>query len=85
MELIRHDLERAGACDLSSATVEQLAGFGLSGTQARRVVAYRARLGGFASVDDLDRAPGLPAPLRDEVKRRLVVLPASAPSLAAAA
>jgi DNA uptake protein ComE-like DNA-binding protein len=43
----------------------------MSVTQANRVIAYRDRMGGFASLDDIDRVPGFPPGLLDEIKRQL--------------
>jgi DNA uptake protein ComE-like DNA-binding protein len=41
----------------------------LSVTQATRVLAYRERLGGYRSVDDLDQVPGFPRDFLAEFKR----------------
>jgi len=43
-----------GPVSLSGATFDDLRGLGLSVTQAKRVLDFRERLGGFDSVDDLD-------------------------------
>jgi competence protein ComEA len=74
----------SGELDLNAAGARQLAALGLSSTQARRVIAYRDRLGGFASVDDLDRVPGIPATMLADLKPRLF-LAAAGPRLAEAA
>ena len=46
--------------DLNSASYEDLRELGLSVTQTGRVLAYRERVGGFNSLDDLDAIPGFP-------------------------
>ena len=43
----------------------------MSVTQANRVIAYRDRMGGFASLEDLDQVPGFPPGFLDDVKGRL--------------
>ena len=58
---------------MNEATFEQLREVGLSVTQATRVIAYRERKEGFASLDDLDTVPGLPKDLLSEVKEKLTV------------
>ena len=62
-----------GPVDLSSATFDDLRGLGLSVTQAKRVLDFRERLGGFDSVDDLDYVPGLPKSLLVELKDQVTV------------
>ena len=57
--------------DLNDAGFEQLREVGMSVTQANRVIAYRDRLGGYRSVDDLDAVPGFPRALLTELKQRL--------------
>lgn len=59
--------------DLNSATHEQLRALDLSTTQARRLLSYRERLGGFSSVDDIDEVPGFPDRVRAELKQRVRV------------
>ncbi len=52
----------AGPLSLSSATAEQLDGLdGVGPTTAQKIVAYRVAHGGFGSVDELDRIPGIGA------------------------
>jgi competence protein ComEA len=64
----------AGAeISLNAATFEQLREHGLSVTQATRVLAYRERLGGYNSVDDLDEVPGFPGDFLEDFKRRVSV------------
>jgi DNA uptake protein ComE-like DNA-binding protein len=57
--------------DLNQAGFDELRAAGLSVTQANRVIAYRDRLGGYGSVDDLDKVPGFPRALLAELKDRL--------------
>jgi DNA uptake protein ComE-like DNA-binding protein len=63
--------EEGEPVSLSSATFDDLRGLGLSVTQAKRVLDFRERLGGFDSVDDLDHVPGFPKSLLTELKREL--------------
>ncbi len=52
----------AGPLSLNSATAEQLDGLdGVGPTTAQKIVAYRAAHGGFGSIDELDRIPGIGA------------------------
>ena len=46
--------------------------FGVSDTVAGEVVAYREKQGGFKTVDDLKKAPGLDAAKVDSLKERLL-------------
>ncbi len=50
-----------GAVDLNRATFVELRDQGLSVSQATRVLAYRERLGGYRSPDDLAQVPGITA------------------------
>ena len=59
----------SGPINLNDATFEQLREHNLSVTQATRVLAYRERLGGYRSVDDLDQVPGFPRDFLAEFKR----------------
>ena len=43
----------------------------MSVTQSNRVLAYRERLDGFKSVDDLDAVPGIPGSFLGVVKAKL--------------
>jgi competence ComEA-like helix-hairpin-helix protein len=56
---------------LGKASFEELREFGMSVTQAKRVIAYRERLGGFGSVDELDQVPGFSKTFLNEIKSRL--------------
>ena len=60
-----------GTVDLNAASYDELRGLDLTITQARRVIAYRERSGGFSSLDQLDDLPGFPDEVRAELKRRL--------------
>ena len=62
-----------GAVSLTSGTFEEYRGLGMSVTQAKRVIAYRERDGGYRAVDDLDRVPGFSQQLLAELKGRLKV------------
>lgn len=60
-----------GPVDLNAVSYEELLALDLSNTQARRLIAYRERAGGFSSVDDLDEVPGFPDGLRAALKQRV--------------
>jgi DNA uptake protein ComE-like DNA-binding protein len=60
----------AGPVNLNTANFEELRNHKLSVTQATRVLAYRERLGGYKSVDDLDQVPGFPKDFLREFKAR---------------
>jgi Helix-hairpin-helix motif len=62
-----------GAVSLTFGTFEEYRALGMSVTQAKRVIAYRERDGGYATVDDLDRVPGFSQQLLEELKERLKV------------
>jgi len=62
-----------GLVDLNSATYEQLRELDLTITQAKRLIAYRDRRGGFDALDDIDDVPGFPDDVRDELKSRSTV------------
>jgi hypothetical protein len=59
--------------DLNRANFEVLRSVGLSGSQAARLLAQRARLGGFSSLDELDQLPGFPRGLVVWLKQRATV------------
>lgn len=63
----------AGLLNLNEATYEQLRERNLSVTQTGRVLAYRDRVGGFKSLDELDSIPGFPHSFLEELKRQLTV------------
>jgi competence ComEA-like helix-hairpin-helix protein len=56
---------------LNEATFEQLRGTGMSVTQATRVIAYRERVSGFDSVEELGSVPGFQESQLSELKERL--------------
>jgi len=62
-----------GPVSLNDATYDDLRNLELSVTQAGRVLAYRERAGGFRSLDELDRIPGLPRSFLDQLKGRLTL------------
>ena len=59
--------------NLSDASFEDLRSLGMSVTQAKRVLDYRERLGGFDSLDDLDYVPGFPKAILAEIKEHLTL------------
>ena len=59
-----------GQVNLNTASFEELRNHRLSVTQATRVLAYRERLGGYKSIDDLDQVPGFPKDFLREFKMR---------------
>jgi DNA uptake protein ComE-like DNA-binding protein len=72
---LEEDAEPPGpaAVRLSDATFEELRSLGMSVTQAKRVIDYRERLGGFGSIDALDSLPGFPKAFLAQVKSRLTL------------
>jgi competence protein ComEA len=63
----------SGPVNLSTATFDDLRDLGLSVTQAKRVIDFRDRLGGFDSLDDLDYVPGFPKAALNDLKSRLTL------------
>ena len=59
--------------DINSASLSQLRELGMSVTQANRVIAYRERLGGYSTVDQLDAVPGFPPGMIDELKAKVAI------------
>jgi hypothetical protein len=55
----------------AAVSAEELEAAGLSPTQARRVVRYRDELGLVDGLGDIDRVPGIPQHLREQVKAKL--------------
>jgi DNA uptake protein ComE-like DNA-binding protein len=66
-------IDEADKINLNRATFEQLRDVGFSVTQATRVLTYRERQDGFASVDDLANVPGMPRQFLREVKPNLTL------------
>jgi DNA uptake protein ComE-like DNA-binding protein len=58
----------SGKLDLNTASFEQLREFGLSVTQAARLIGQREQHGGFGSVDDVDGVVGLPRDVKQSLK-----------------
>jgi capsular polysaccharide biosynthesis protein len=63
--------EPDGPVDLNEVTYEELRALDLTMTQARRLLAYRDRRGGFSSLNDIDEVPGFPEYVREGLKRRV--------------
>jgi capsular polysaccharide biosynthesis protein/DNA uptake protein ComE-like DNA-binding protein len=63
--------EPDGPVDVNEVTYEELRGLDLTMTQARRLLAYRDRHGGFSSLSDIDEVPGFPEYVREDLKRRV--------------
>jgi DNA uptake protein ComE-like DNA-binding protein len=63
--------EPDGPVDLNAVTYEELRALDLTMTQARRLLAYRDRRGGFSSLSDIDVVPGFPEYVREDLKRRV--------------
>ena len=59
--------------NLNQATYDQLRRLKLSVTQTGRVLAYRDRLGGFKSLDELDEIVGFPRDVLVELKQKLTL------------
>ena len=64
-DVARVNVNQATAIELES-------GLSLKRSQARAVVAYREKHGGFKSLDDLKRVPGLDAVMLDAKKERII-------------
>jgi ATP-binding cassette subfamily B protein/subfamily B ATP-binding cassette protein MsbA len=69
------DSDRDRRLDLNQASFEQLRDIGLSITQAKRLLLYRERHGGLVSILEIDKIPGFPRALVEEIKRRSWVDP----------
>ena len=67
------ELELTGPVDLNKATFEELRALQFSAAQANRVIAYRDRLGGYRSVDDLETVPGIQREFVRKLEDRLSV------------
>ena len=63
--------EPDGPVDLNEVTYEELRALDLTMTQARRLLSYRDRRGGFSSLSDIDEVPGFPEYVREDLKRRV--------------
>ena len=53
-------VQRSGPVSLATATAEQLDGLdGIGPALAKRIIDWRTQRGGFASINDLDKVPGI--------------------------
>jgi hypothetical protein len=64
---------RDGRLNLNRASVAELRSLNLSITQSYRLLAYRKRIGGYESIEQLDDVPGFPSVVRERLKRQLTV------------
>jgi DNA uptake protein ComE-like DNA-binding protein len=64
---------RAGRLNLNQVSVAELRSLDLSITQSHRLLAYRKRIGGYESIEQLDDVPGFPSVVRERLKRQLTV------------
>ena len=55
----------------TSTGSHELRALDLTMTQARRLLSYRDRRGGFSSLSDIDEVPGFPEYVREDLKRRV--------------
>ena len=62
-----------GRLNLNQVSVAELRSLKLSTPQVHRVLAYRKRLGGYESVEQLDQIPGFPEAVRERLKSRVSV------------
>lgn len=60
-----------GHVSLNSGSFEDYRSLGMSVTQAKRLITYRDHLGGYSSVEDLDKVPGFPKAFLADLKREL--------------
>ena len=60
-----------GRIDVNEATYEQLRSLKLSTTQSRRLLAYRQRIQGFTSLNELDAIPGFSSAALEQLKQRI--------------
>jgi O-antigen ligase/DNA uptake protein ComE-like DNA-binding protein len=65
--------EESDLVSLNAGSFEDYRELGMSVTQAKRVIAYRERVGGYSAVHDLDQVPGFPKAFLAELKRKLMV------------
>ena len=64
---------RDGRLNLNQASFAELRSLNLSTTQSHRLLAYRERVGGYESIEQLDDVPGFPKDVRDRLKRQLTI------------
>ena len=69
-----HDGRRRAAKDprlnLNQASFAELRSLNLTTTQSHRLLAYRKRVGGYESLEQLDEVPGFPNEVRERLKRQ---------------
>lgn len=59
--------------NLNLATFAELRSLNLTSTQTQRLLAYRKRIGGYKSLEQLDEVPGFPSVVRERLKRQATV------------
>jgi helix-hairpin-helix protein len=59
--------------NLNRASFAELRSLDLSITQSHRLLAYRKRIGGYESIEQLDDIPGFPKVVRERLKRQVTV------------
>lgn len=64
---------RDGLLNLNQASFVELRSLNLSITQSHRLLAYRKRIGGYESIDQLDDVPGFSRDVRQRLKRQVIV------------
>jgi hypothetical protein len=64
---------RDGRLNLNQASFAELRSLNLSITQSHRLLAYRKRVGGYGSIDQLDDIPGFPKDVRERLKRQVII------------
>jgi hypothetical protein len=64
---------RDGRINLNQASFAELRSLNLSITQSHRLLAYRTRVGGYESIEQLDDVPGFPKDVRARLKRQVIV------------
>ena len=62
-----------GRLNLNQASFAELRSLKLSITQSHRLLAYRKRIGGYESIEQLDDVPGFPEAVRERLKRQVTV------------
>ena len=64
---------RNGRLNLNQASFAELRSLDLSITQSHRLLAYRKRIGGYESLEQLNDIPGFPSAVRERLKRRATI------------
>ena len=54
-------------------SLAELRSLNLTTTQSHRLLAYRKRIGGYESVEQLDDVPGFPKVVKERLKHQLTV------------